>query len=211
MAGYIRASAMWVPSAMLKKPLHTLTLTLALLIAATGASAQTPAPAAKKELVARLLKLQQPGIEALARAMAEQPAAQLLDRADVILPNAVSADRREAVAKEIQADTAKYLNETVPLVTTRAVKLAPTTVGSLLEEKFSEAELLQIVTLLESPVYAKYMQLTGSMQKALQEKLLADTRGTVEPKLKQLEQSISKRLGGPATPAASAPAKPAGK
>ncbi|MDG5977416.1 hypothetical protein H010_19327 [Hydrogenophaga taeniospiralis CCUG 15921] len=196
---------------MLKKPLHTLTLTLALLIAATGASAQTPAaPATKKELVARLLKLQQPGIEALARAMAEQPAAQLLDRADVILPNAVSADRRETVAKEIQADTAKYLNETVPLVTTRAVKLAPTTVGSLLEEKFSEAELLQIVTLLESPVYAKYMQLTGSMQKALQEKLLADTRGTVEPKVKQLEQSISKRLGGPATPA-SAPAKPAGK
>jgi hypothetical protein len=182
-------------------------LVTALVLAGGAAFAQTTAAAtspAKKELIARLLKLQQPGIETLARNLAEQPAAQLLNQAGLAMQTRVAPEKREAMAKEIGADVKKYADEAVPLVRDRAVKLAPGTVGKLLEEKLTEDELQQIVATLESPVYAKYMQLSGDMQKVLLEKLVAETRPTIEPKIKALETSIGKRLG-----VAPAPAKPA--
>ena len=167
------------------------------------AFAQSAAPStpAKKELVARLLKLQQPDVEQLARQLAEQPAAQLLGRAGAALPQRVAPDKQEAVAKEIQADAKKYADEAVPLVRTAAVKLAPSTIGAMLDKDFTEDELKQIVTMLESPAYQKYMGKADEMQKALLEKLITDTKGSIEPKVKALEATIGKRLGVTAAPA----------
>lgn len=186
------------------KPLFS----LALLALALAAQAQ-PSPA-KKELAARIVKLQQPAVEAMARSMAEQPAATLMERAAIALPQRVPADRREAVARDIQADAKKYVDEAVPLVRERAVRLAPTTLGAMLEEKFTEDELRQVVAVLESPAFAKFQQLGNDMQQALIDKLLADTRPAIEPKVKALEQSIARRLGV-APPPAGAPAKPASR
>lgn len=196
-------------------------ISLALLLGALGAQAQSTPPAAggastpaKKELVARILKLQQPGIENMARSLAEQPAGAMLDRAGAFLQSRVPPDKQEAVGKEIQADAKKYVDEAVPLVQGRAIKLAPGTIGAMLEEKFTEDELKQVVQVMESPAFAKYQQVGGELQKALLEKLVTDTRPTVEPRLKALEQSISKRLAvydpSAAKPAPAAP-KPASK
>ena len=80
-------------------------------------------------------------------------------------------------------------------MTSRAVKLAPTTVGPFLEEKFTEEELKQVAAFLESPAVNKFQQLSGDMQKVLLEKVVADTRSVIEPKVVALEQSVSKRLG----------------
>ena len=183
-------------------------ITLAFLCAALGAQAQsTPA---KADLSARIVKLQQPGIESMARALAEQPAAEMMDRAGAALAARVAPEKREAVGREIQSDVKKYLDEAVPLVRDRAIKLAPSTVGALLEEKFTEDELRQVLAVMESPAWLKFQQLGGDMQKVLQEKLIADTRASVEPKLKTLEQSITKRLGG-TEPAAAKPAAKAAK
>ena len=189
-----------------------------LLVTLLGAQAQTsPAPVAasgKKDLIARILKLQQPGIESMARGLAEQPAVEMLNRAGPLLQTRVPAERRETVAREIQIDARKYVDEVVPLVQGRAIRLAPTTVGALLEEKLTEDELREVVAIVESPVYVKFQQLGGDMQKVLADKLLADTRATVEPKVKALEQTISRRLGLPATPSAApspAPARPASR
>jgi hypothetical protein len=159
--------------------------------------------------VARILKVQQPAIEALGRSLAEQPAAELTERAGMALPERIAPDRREAVAAEIRADVKKYLDEAVPLVQGRAVRLGPTTVGTLLEEKFSEDELRQLAAMLESPIYARFQQLSGQMQTTLGEKVLAETRGAIEPKVLALEQSIAKRLGVSAPARGNAPAAPA--
>ena len=194
---------------------HLTPLALALCLLTGNALAQSaPAAAtaspAKKELVAKLLKLQQPGIEALARNLAEQPAAQSLNQASMVLQTRVAPDKREAVAKEIGNDVKAYTTEAGPLVRDRAIKLAPSTAGKLLEDKLSEDELKQVIGMLESPVYAKYMQLSGELQKALLEKLVAETRPSIEPKLKALEASIGKRLNAAASGApAGGPAKPA--
>ncbi|MGM9425884.1 hypothetical protein [Hydrogenophaga sp. MI9] len=201
---------------------------LVLSIAATSAFAQsTPAAApeaaapsspAKKELVQRVLKLQQPGIERLATAMTEDPAVVLGGRASEIIAAKVPKDKQEAVAKEIQGEMQKYLKDTVPLVRKSAQQLAPVTIGPMLESKFSEEELRQVVALLESPAYAKYQQLSGEMQQALQAKLVADTRGTVEPRVQALEKAVGERLNTATGTASAAPkaapkaaAKPAAK
>jgi hypothetical protein len=186
-------------------------IVMTLLVLVTGVQAQTTP--AKKELVAKVLLLQQPAIEQAAQALAERPAAQMMQQAGMALQSQVAADKREAIAKEIEADVKKYVDETVPLVRERAVKLAPSTVGALLEEKFNEDELKQLIAIIESPVNRKFLQLGGEMQKALLEKLVSETQGLVEPKVKALEQSIGKRLGLPAPAATVAPkaAKPPAK
>ncbi|HEY6133480.1 MAG TPA: hypothetical protein VIW70_05850 [Rubrivivax sp.] len=189
----------------------------ACLIAVTPlAGAQTPSSPAKKELVQKILVAQQAGIEAMGQQLAEQPAARLMQQVGPALQQRVPADKREAVAKEIQADFKKYADEAVPIVRERAVKLAPSTIGAVLEEKFSEDELKQVLAMLESPVNRKFQSLGGEMQRSLGEKLVADTRPMVEGKLQTLERSVARRLGiepppagGAATPGprASAPAK----
>lgn len=194
---------------MLKHALLPSALILGLCLTTGLAQAQSDASPAKKELVTRLLKLQQPGIEALARNLTEQPAAQLLNQAGAFLQTRVAPEKREAVAKEIGNDVKAYTADAVPLVRDRAIKLAPSTAGKLLEDKFSEDELKQIIGMLESPVYAKYMQTSGDLQKALLEKLVTDTRPAIEPKLKSLETSIGKRLSAAAGAPAAGTGKPA--
>ena len=175
--------------------------------------------AAKNELVTKILQLQRPAIEGIATALAQQPAQQMMQGASVALQTRVAPEKREAVAKEIQADLKKYADEVVPLLRERAVKMAPTTIGTLLEEKFTEDELRQLISIMESPVNKKFSQMNGELQKSLGEKLVADTRSIVEPKVKALDATIGKRLGmtpppapGPAPTgngAAPAPARPA--
>jgi len=178
---------------------------VALLAGATLSHAQTTTTSPKKELVAKLLALQQGSIEGLARNIAEEPAVQMMQAAGAALQSQVAPDRREATAKAIQAEARKYADEAVPLVRDRAVKLAPTALGPALEEKFSEDELKQLIAWLENPVNRKYQQFTGEMQGPFTQKLVADTRPAIGPKLQALEQNIRAVLISAAQPPASAP------
>lgn len=180
---------------------------LALLLVATVAQAQTSP--SKKDLVARVLVLQQGAIEQTAQAIAERPAIQMQQQAGMALQTRVAPDKREAAAKQVQEDLKKYVDEVGPLVRAQAVKLAPSTIGALLEEKFTEDELKQLISIIESPVNRKFSQMGGEFQKALGEKLVAQTQALVEPKVKALEQSIVKHLGLPTAPAAKASDAPA--
>jgi hypothetical protein len=207
-------------------------LCLALLVGATQSHAQTaasapvtaPAPApvsaAKKELVAKVLALQAPAFDGMARELVMRPVAQLGQEAMMALQS-VPQDKREAAAKTIDGDMKKFVDEAVPMVRERAVKLAPTTIGPLLEERFSEDELKQLTVLLESGAYKKYQQLGGEMQNALGQKLVAETNPMLGPKFQALTQKVRVSLGVPppngaasgAAPKAAAkpPAKPASK
>jgi uncharacterized protein len=175
-----------------------------LLCAGTLALAQggTTSPA-KKELVQKLLALQQPGIEGAARNIVERPAAQMMQEAGRMLQTQFPPEKREAIGKSIEADVKKYVEDAFPPVRDRAVKLAPSTLGAALEEKFTEDELKQLVAWFESPVNKKFQQASGEMQSNFMQKLVAEARPLVEPKLQALEQKVRAALGAPA---ASAPA-----
>ncbi len=190
-------------------------IAIVLLLVGTAVCAQTTA--SHKELVAKLLLLQQPAIERSAIVMTERPAALLMQQAGAVIRSRVAAEQREALAREIQSDVKKYIDEAVPLVRERAVKLAPSTIGSVLEEKFSDDELKQLIVIFEmfeSPVNRKFRQLGGDMEKLLTDKLGNEMRAVIDPKIKALEQSLAARLRAAATPAqgaASGAAKPAPK
>ena len=174
---------------------------------------------AKKELVAKVLQLQQPGIDNMATQIAQAPVLQMLQDARRVLQTQVPADQRDAIGKSIEADARKFVDEAVPLIRERATKLAPLTVGAVMEEKFSEDELKQLVAWLESPVNKKYQQFGPEMQSTLVKRLMAETAPILDPKLQALEQKVRASFGMPAAasappaakPAARPPAKPASK
>lgn len=166
---------------------------------------------AKNELVVKILQLQRPAIEGLAATLVQQPAQQMMQGATVALQSRIAPEKRQEVAKEIQADFKKYAEDVVPIARERAVKLAPSTIGALLEEKFTEDELRELLKIMESPVNKKFGQMNVELQKSLVDKLVAETRSIIDPKVKALEATISKRLGiqpAASAPAASAPTKP---
>jgi hypothetical protein len=173
-----------------------------------------PSSPAKRALVSRILELQRAGIENLGSNIAAAPLLQMRQQIGQLLQQRVSADRREAVAREIEGDMRRYIEEVAPIVRDRALKVAPTTMGKMLDERFTEDELKQIVAMLESPVNRKYQSMGQDFQRSLGEQLVNDTRATIEPKLRALDQTVANRLGlnnaPPAAPAVpAAPAAPA--
>ena len=166
---------------------------------ASGAAAQSSST--KKELVQRVLALQQAELENVARGLVERPAAQMMQEAGLALQRQVAPEKREAMGKAIEAEVKKYIDESYPLVRERAIRLAPSTIGAVLEEKMSEDELRQLVAWLDSPVNKKYQQLGPDMRNAFIQKLLTDARPVVDPKVQALDGRIRTILGLPAPPA----------
>jgi hypothetical protein len=166
---------------------------------ATTATAQT---SPKKALVQRVLQSQQGELEGVAHSVVERPAAQILQQAARAI-QASPADKREALGQAVEAEVHKYVDEAYPLVRERALRIAPATVGAVLEEKMSEDELKQLVAWLDSPVARKYQQLSGEMRDAFIQKLLAESQPVVDPKLRALDGKLRVLFGAPA---ASAPA-----
>ena len=173
-----------------------------LALAQTGPSTSS---ASKKELVAKALQLQQAGVEGIGNQLAVQTSQQILGSAGQAMGR-VPADKRELVGSEIQAEVRKFYEDISPALRSAAIRLAPAIVGAALDERMSEDELKTLVAWLESPVSKKYQQLAAESSQALTQKVVAETSPSIEPKLKAIEASISKKLGMAPPPASSAPA-----
>ena len=173
---------------------------LVAIVVTTAAGAQ----GTKKELVQRVLQSQQSEIEIVSRNIVERPAGQMMQEAALAMQRQVPADKREAMGKSIEAEVRKYIDESYPLVRERALKIAPTTIGAVLEEKMTEDELRQLVTWLESPTNKKFQQLGPDMRNSFIQKVLTESRPLVDPKIQALDGRIRVILGLP--PAAPAPA-----
>ena len=180
------------------------TLGLTVLLASIVLSSLSPTPAlaaeGRKALVARIVKLQQADVENIARALtnqAMQPRLQAINQA----LGRVAQDKREALAKEIQADLRKAGSEIETVLRERGGKLAPAVLSAGLDEKFSEDELRQIATWLESPAARKFQQYATEAQGALIQKLVAESRAQIEPKLQTLDQKIKAHFAAVGVPA----------
>ncbi len=182
--------------------------------AANLAMAQNASSPAKQALVQKALQLQQVGIENVGNALANNTANQVMSVAGQALMR-VPADKREALAAEVQAEVRKFMEDITPGLRAAAWKAAPSTLGATLDEKYSEDELKVLVGWLDSPVNRKYQQTMADLQPSLSQKLVTDSRGQVEPKLKALEMSLATKLNvaaGLPPPQASGPkAAPAPK
>ncbi|MBP5989068.1 MAG: DUF2059 domain-containing protein [Piscinibacter sp.] len=179
---------------------------LIVLALVAGASLAHAQGSSKKELVARLLQLQQPSIEALARNIVERPAVQMMQSAGAAMQAQVPPSKRDAVAKSVDADIRKFVDEASPLLAERAVKLAPSVYGVQMEERFSEDELKQLIAWLESPVNKKFQQQLPELQNGFAQKLIGEAGPLLEPRLKTLQGKLQATLNAAAAPAAAASA-----
>lgn len=172
-----------------------------------ASSAQTGSTA-KKDLAARVILAQQDSIDSIARNIANQTAQQVLDVTGQALLQ-VPADKREAIGKDVEADIKRFHDDMEQILHERAARVAPAAMSPILEDRFTEDELKQLATWLESSAARKFTQVGPDLSNALQQQLVADTRSAVEPKLRALEETLRKKLGvdqaAPPAAAASAP------
>ena len=169
------------------------------------------APAGKKALVQRLLQIQQPEIETVTRSVVERPAMQQLQEFAVAMQQMVPPDKREAMAKQVEAEFKRYMDEAYPLARERALRIVPQTIGTILEEKFTEEELRQLLAWLESPVQRKFQQMGSEMRTSFIRKLAQEAQPVVDPKLQALDARLRAILGVTApSGGASAPAEAGG-
>ena len=193
-------------------------LVVAAALATAGAAAQVttgtaPLPAqpsspAKKALVQRILALQQSEIEAFARGVVERPAAQMMRDAGLAIQQQVPPEKREATGRAIEAEVKKYVDESYPIVRERALKIAPSTIGAVLEAKMSEDELRALLAWLDSPTNKKYQQVALDVRNTFAQKLLAEMPALLDPKLAALDGRIRVILGVPPANGAPPPAPP---
>jgi len=183
---------------------------LALLTVALAGSSMAAMAQDKAALIKQFIDIQRPGIESLARGLVEQSSSPIAQAGSQYLQTQVPEAKREAAAKAADAELKKYFDDAFPIVRDKALQVAPGALTPLLEQNFSEEELKQLLAWINSPLSKKYQDLNPKMQTALTEKLVAETRATIEPKMRDLDASVAKALGAPtdaAAPAAKAPAK----
>jgi hypothetical protein len=182
------------------------------LAAAASAGAQTTTSTvnpAKKELVARVLRLQQGDLDAVARSLVERPAAQMMQEAGLVLQQRqLPPDKVKAIGGQIEAEVKKYVDDALPAVRDKATKIAPSTIGTALESKMSEDELKQLVTWLESPAAKKFQQVAADSRNGFVQQVLREAGPLVEPKLQALDGRIRVILGVPPAGASSGAAAP---
>jgi hypothetical protein len=180
---------------------------LALLTVALAGTSMAAMAQDKATLIKQFIDIQRPGIESLARGLVEQSSAPIAQAGSQYLQTQVPEAKRESAAKAADAELKKYFDDAYPIVRDKAVQLAPGALTPLLEQNFSEDELKQLLAWINSPLSKKYQDLNPKMQTALTEKLVADTRGTIEPKMRALDENVAKALGAPTEGAAQGSAK----
>jgi hypothetical protein len=187
-------------------------LGLALALAVTAGTALAQPSPAKKALIDKIVVLQQQVLaENLAANIVQGPLPQLMQAGRGALQQ-VPAEKREATAKAMDADLKKFVDENVPYLKDKISKAVPATASALLDERFSEDELKQILAWAESPVSQKFGLASVELQKAVAQKVMAEAGPTLEGRLKTLQASLAKQLGiQPQPAAASKGAAPAPK
>ena len=164
----------------------------------SGAAALEARPAAaavspeKQALVARVLA--KIPMENVGLAMLQAPVAESLRQARSLLQGRTTPEKQDAAMKEINGEAAKFMEDAGPLVRARTNVEIGALIAPLLAQRFTEEELRQLVALLESPVKAKFEALVPEIQKTLGEKVSADLKEQINPKLADLQQRIGLRM-----------------
>ncbi len=168
-------------------------LALALALAA-GTALADPSPA-KKALIDKIVALQQQGLaDGLTGNIIQGPLSHLTQAGRAAL-QAVPAEKREATARAMDAELKKFVDENVPYLKDKISKAVPTTASALLDERFNEDELKQILAWAESPVSQKFGLANGELQKAIVQKVMTEAGPTLDGRLKVLQTNLAKQLG----------------
>ncbi|RZJ06773.1 MAG: DUF2059 domain-containing protein [Rubrivivax sp.] len=179
-------------------------LALALALAAGSALAQ-PSPA-KKALIDKIVALQQRGLsDGLAATIIQGPLSQLAQSVRGAVQQ-LPTDKREATVKALDVEFKKFVDENQAYLKDKITKAVPSTASALLDERFNEEELKQILAWAESPVSQKFSASNSELQKAIAQKVMAEVGPTLDGRFKTLQGNVAKQLGLQPPPPAAKPA-----
>jgi hypothetical protein len=157
-------------------------------------AASAPMSPAKRSLVQKVVELQMPGIDGFARSVLRETISPMLTTANQLLNTQVPADRRQATRKAIEDEVKKYFDTSDALMRDKTRAVAKEMLPAAINQQFSEDELRQLITWLESPVSRKYAQLQPQVQQALGRKVVTDVRQTLQPRAAELERAVIRHL-----------------
>ena len=182
-------------------------LALALALAA-GTSMAQPSPS-KKALIDKIVALQQQGMaDGLSSNIIQGPVSQVMQAGRAALQQ-VPQEKREATAKAMDAELKKFVDDNVSYLKDKISKAVPGTASALLDERFNEDELKQIVAWAESPVSQKFGLASVELQKAVAQKVMTEVGPTLDGRFKTLNANLAKQLGLQPPPATAPATKPA--
>lgn len=156
------------------------------------AHADQPVSPEKQKLIDRVLALWHAEEQALV--MVQRPAGSAMEQASIALQGRVSQQKHQAAMKDIATDVQKYIDEATPIARANADRLKAPVLGPLLAQNFNEEELRQLVALLESPVKKKFEQLLPQMERSYGERIAAESRAQIDPKLQAMTQAVALKM-----------------
>lgn len=169
---------------------------------AAAAPASAPKPVAidaeKQKLIDRVLALYHP--ENAIVFMAQRFATETMEKANIALQGRVTKEKQEATMKDIATDAQAYVNAVTPVVVASAKKNVGPAASQVLAQNFSNEELRQIITMLESPVRGKFEKTAPLMERAVGEKVQAEVGPEVNKDLQTMSQAVGTKLRAAATP-----------
>lgn len=168
------------------------TLVVAPLCCLVAASALAQATPQKKQLAERVVALLK--LENVAVAMIQRPAIDALTQSRLALQQRVEESKIEPTMKSIAVDVQAFMDQAGPIALAAGKRADVDVVVPMLMKDFSEDELKQLVTMLESPVRAKFDAELPGLQKALGEKVAADVKGQIDPKMKAMTEAVGTKL-----------------
>lgn len=169
------------------------------LVAACTLSAGAYAQDGKKALATRLAQLQ---VASDGAAMAEQltadavsfPLASWSQRLDETVPPA----RQREVREKLDVELKKFADTTHKTVEAQVAPAAEAALVPIFMEKLSEDEMRTIIAYLESPVSQKFISIAGDAGNAWAQKIIDNTRASVEGNLKAFDAAAARIVGAPA-------------
>lgn len=165
------------------------------LAAATSAHAQAAAPvdAEKQKLIDHVLALWHPE-NAVVMAV-QRPAAEAMEKSRIAMQQAhMTPDKLDKNMKDIAVDVQKYIDTASPMAKASAQKSITSSVVPLLAQNFSNDELRQLITMLESPVKGKFEKLIPQIDQALGKKVQEDVGPEINKDIQAMTQAVGTKL-----------------
>ncbi len=146
----------------------------------------------KQKLIQRILTLWHP--EDVPVMMVQRRATDAMLQSRVALQGKVPNEKRDAALRDIATDVQKYVDEVTPIAKDSAKRQVSPVIVPMLAQNFTEEELKQIVTLLESPIKKKFEQFIPQAEKAIGTKVAEETHVAVDAKGQAMTQSVGLKL-----------------
>lgn len=164
----------------------------AALTSVLGSAHAQPVSEEKQKLIQKVLTLWHP--EEVPVMMVQRRATDAMTQSRIALQGKVTNEKRDATMRDIATDVQKYVDEVTPLAKDSAKRQLNPVIAPMLAQNFTEEELKQIVTFLESPIKKKFEQFIPQAEKAIGTKVAEETHVAIEAKGQAMTQAVGLKL-----------------